>query len=249
MLKQSIKSFKMNLNENLKTLWDKEYIQELPEFIKNRGFVFSENNSEKDILITGINPSFREEIDQIAKHPGYSLKHALDNCKKDNYWRPINKMLFNESTNLDLRNQTAYVDIFYFREMSQQKIKKELLKNPMGIHFLVDQLQITQKLIEEVIKPKVIIVKNRESAAYWGKHADKGLIWMGYSFKLIESYEYGDLYIIEGLLDSNERICQDIKTTNLKGTLVLFSQHINQYTKREKRPTVEAINNILKMYS
>lgn len=119
----------------------------------------------------------------------------------------------------------------------------------MGIHFLVDQLQITQKLIEEVIKPKVIIVKNRESAAYWGKLADKGLIWMGYSFKLIESYEYGDLYKIDGLLESKERICQDIKTTNLKGTMVLFSQHINQYTKREKRPTVEAINNILKLYS
>ena len=53
----------MNIRERLNSIWEQDYINQLPEFVRRRGFVYSINNSGKDILITGINPSFREDAD------------------------------------------------------------------------------------------------------------------------------------------------------------------------------------------
>lgn len=87
--------------------------------------------------------------------------------------------------------------------------------------------------------------KNKESWAYFGKlFEEKGWVWMGYQFEFIQNMECGELFRITGLLDSNERIAPEIKETNLKGTFVLFTQHINQYTAVEKRPKAEQLLNI-----
>lgn len=59
---------------------------------------------------------------------------------------------------------------------------------------------------------------------------------MGYKFEFIQNMNCGELFRITGLLNSNERIAPEITETNLKGSFVLFSQHINQYTPIEKRP-------------
>lgn len=153
-----------------------------------------------------------------------------------------------DSTSFDLRERTAYLDIFYFRERNQKILKDEILKRNFGISFIIDQLRVTQKTIEEIIQPKVIIVKNKESAAYWGKYADKGLIWMGYQLEKIELFDCGELYRINGFIDNPERINKEFSETKLKNSLILFSQHINQYTKREKRPTAIFINGLLENY-
>src|SRR5690606_30886704 len=100
-------------------------------------------------------------------------------------------------------------------------------------------------LIEDIIKPKIIIVKNKESAAYWGKYAEKGIIWMGYELEFLEITQFGELYKIVGLLDSTKRIAPKTKQTNIENSLILFTVHINQYTKKEKRPTPKFINDLL----
>lgn len=233
----------MNIQENLNKLWSNDYINELPDFIKKRGFVYSENNTQRDILITGINPSFRKDAE--SGNFGFDFQLTLKEEKYDNYWSPLKKMVFDPLNTIDLRKKSAYLDIFYFREKEQIRLKKEILKNTRGIHFLVEQLQITQQTIENNIKPKLIIVKNKESAAYWGKLSEKGIIWMGYKFEFVQSYSCGNLYKISGLIDSNERILSEITETNIKGSLVLFTEHINQYTKKEKRPTAVFINELL----
>lgn len=233
----------MNIQENLNKLWSNDYINELPDFIKKRGFVYSENNTQRDILITGINPSFRKDAE--SGNFGFDFQLTLKEEKYDNYWSPLKKMVFDPLNTIDLRKKSAYLDIFYFREKEQIRLKKEILKNTRGIHFLVEQLQITQQTIENNIKPKLIIVKNKESAAYWGKLSEKGIIWMGYKFEFVQSYSCGNLYKISGLIDSNERILSEITETNIKGSLVLFTEHISQYTKKEKRPTAVFINELL----
>ena len=100
----------------------------------------------------------------------------------------------------------------------------------------------------DVIKPKLIIIKNKESVAYFGKMANEGIIWMGYEFEFIENLFCGELYKITGLINSTERIAPELSQTNLVNTLVLFTQHINQYMPKEKRPTPIAISTILDYY-
>jgi len=236
----------MNIREKLLTVWSQDYINQLPDFVKERGFVYSENNSKKDILITGINPSFRKNAGLNSY--GFDFQVTLREKKWDNYWGPIKKIVFDAENNIDLREKSAYLDIFYFREKEQIQLKNKLLKDSEGIRFLVDQLNITQHIIEDIIRPKVIVVKNRESAGYWGKLAEQGIIWMGYQLDFIESFACGELYKISGLLKSAGRIAPEIENTNLKESLVLFSKHINQFTKKEERPTTVFLKELSEKY-
>ena len=119
------------------------------------------------------------------------------------------------------------------------------MANNAGLTFIAEQLNLTQHIIEDIIKPKIIIVKNKESAAYWGKYAEKGIIWMGYELEFLEITQFGELYKIVGLLDSTKRIAPKTKQTNIENSLILFTVHINQYTKKEKRPTPKFINDLL----
>lgn len=233
----------MNIREKLNSIWGQDYINQLPEFVRDRGYVYSQNSSQKDILITGINPSFRKGADLISY--GFDFQNTLMDKKWDNYWGSIKKILYDSDNNIDLQSRSAYLDIFYFREITQKELKKGIINSSTGVRFLVDQLKITQYVIEEIIKPKVIIVKNKESAAYWGKLYEQGFIWMGYQFEFIQKLECGELCRISGLIESSERISPDIIETNLKGSLVLFSEHIGRYTKKEKRPTASLINELL----
>ena len=134
-------------------------------------------------------------------------------------------------------------------ELSKEILKKGKEDNEGGIKFIADELNLTQHIIEDIIQPRLILVKNKESWAYWGKLKDDGLIWMGYEFEKIKDFASGELelYIITGLLNSDKRIAQEFNSenTHVKGCYVLFAKHINQYVSKEKRPTAELLNNIL----
>lgn len=162
------------------------------------------------------------------------------------------KMLCND--NINLLDRFDYLDLFHFREQNQSKLSKEILMkgkddNEGGKDFIVDELNLTQHIIEDIIQPRLILVKNKESWAYWGKLKDDGLIWMGYEFDKIKDYISGELelYKITGLINTDKRIAQEFNSENtcLKGCYVLFARHINQYVTKEKRPTAELLNNIL----
>ena len=240
----------MDIKKRLDEIWGADYLNALsPEAktVLERGYVFYNNEERKDLLITGINPSFREE--ESKGRLGFNTTKLLEReAKHDVYWSPIRKMLYNQD--IDLIAQTAYLDIFYFREKEQTFLKRELLSQPEGIRFIVDQLNLTMHTIEEVIQPKLLIVKNKESAAYFGKEAEeRGWIWMGYALEHVCKTYCGELYKITGLIDSHKRIAPEITQTALVGTLVLFTRHINQYTKRELRPTAEFLNRLLHIQS
>ena len=231
----------MDIKQRLDEIWSLEFIKCLPPQIQ-RGYSFAENNEQKPILVTGINPSFRDGQDQVG-NTSYNLDFY--EMKPDNYFSPIKKMLHDDELNIDLRNDAAYMDLFYFREQDQEFLKKQILPLPEGLRFTIEQLNLSQHIIEDIIRPSLIVVKNKESWAYFGKlFEEKGWVWMGYQFEFIQNMECGEMLRITGLLDSNERIAPEIKETNLKGTFVLFTNHINQYTPTEKRPKAKLLFNI-----
>lgn len=232
----------MDINKKLLEIWNKDYLNELPEIIKERGFNYSVNYEPKDILITGINPSFRKG--DINGNICFDFKLISKETKYDTYWTSLKKIVADE--NINLIENTGCLDLFYFRERDQKFLTKNILSNSAGFTFIAEQLNLTQHIIEDIIKPKVIIVKNKESSGYWGKLADKGILWMGYELEFVENTTFGELYKIKGLINSAERIAPEINKTNLENSLILFTVHINQYTKKEKRPTPSFINELLK---
>lgn len=239
------------IEKRLCEIWGKEYINSLPLWVQDLRFKYADNRPDIhddqksptcEILITGINPSYREEIENGNLHPVYNFPELMKKDKLDVYWGPLKRMICSDK--IDLRSVSAYLDIFFFRHKEQRMLDKEFLPIPTGTAFLVDQLKLTQEIVESLC-PRVIVVKNKRSAAFWGKNADKGEIWMGYDLQFCETSQYGDICRIAGLIDSPERIHSDIRKTNLTGTIVLISHHITRYTPCDKRVTPEFINSLL----
>lgn len=234
------------MEEELEQIWSKNYLNYLPESIRERGFNYSVNFEAKDILITGINPSFRVGADN--GNCSFDFRNIAKDEKHDVYWSSLKKIVHDKQLNINFLSRTAYLDIFYFRETDQSFLRNQILKNAEGINFIIDQIKLTQKVIETIIKPKLIIVKNEESAAYWGKYADKGLYWMGYELELLQTLESGELYKIIGLLDSDERVLPEIKKSNLENSLIFFTQHF-QYAPKTKKPNAALVNDFLNIQS
>lgn len=174
--------------------------------ILDRGICYAENNPVNEILFTCINPAFNQKKSNKGILPTFTFADA---DQKIRYWKRLHTIVG------DLLPKTAYLDLFPLIETSQKKFEKTVpleLKKPLLI--------ITQKEIER-IKPKLIIVGNRASRAYWG--AIKKYSWMGYKFEEIESpLKDKDVvvYRIVGLRDDNEKISSE---TCLQGTVVVFS--------------------------
>ncbi len=241
----------------IEKIWNSSYMdilnKDLP-WLKSRGYVFA-HPVKADLLITGINPSFKEgQINNCKDHGDARLNFYPENWINDKgkkYWNtyfgPIWKMLNDEEKHICLMDRFDYLDLFNFKERNQKVLSKKIVNKKEGIQFAIDELNLTQHIIEDIIKPKLILVKNKESWAYWGKLKEEGLIWMGYDFEKIRDYTCGELFKINGLIDSKDRVACEITNENtcLKGTYVLFSKHINQYTKREERPTAAILNELL----
>lgn len=234
----------MDIGKRLHEIWNNDYIAALPSLIRERGYTYADN-VKSDILITGINPSFRENDKPGVFHG--PINTLLTDDKWDNYFGPIKKML--KDKEIDLREKSDYLDIFYFREKNQNFLKKYILNSQEGIRFVIDQLNLTMHIIEDIVRPKLLIVKNKESWAYFGKlYDEKGWVWMGYKYEYIQSTKCGKLYKITGLLDSNERIAPEINHSNIIGSYVLFSKHINKYTSINERPSPLLLKSILDCY-
>lgn len=230
-----------DIDRRIKEIWNNPYMKGLPSWVGDRRYRYADP-VKADLLITGINPSFRSK-DKENVPDEYRHGPARDNfalAKYDNYWGPLSKMIDDE-----LKERFDYLDIFHFWEKDQDKLRKEILsRGEIGIQFIADELNLTQHIIEDYIQPRLILVKNKESWAYWGKI--DGYVWMGYEFEKVNDYPCGELCKIVGL-QRNDRISPEIEETFLKGCYVLFSKHINQYTKREERPTSELLKYILNL--
>lgn len=226
----------MNPIQRLNEIWSAPYMQTLPAQVKERGYGINKEITAKDILIIGMNPAYHEN-EQGSQLWDYNF--ALQN-NTDSYFSLIRKMLKNET--IDLCPQATISDLFYFRETNQDYLQKHLLNS---IQFVVDQVNLTMHIIEDIVRPKLIIIKNKEASAYFGKlYQEKGWVWMGYQFQHIIDTPCGELCRIVGLIDSNQRIAPEFKQTNIHGSYMLFTKHL-QFMKAEERPTPQFLQDIL----
>jgi hypothetical protein len=208
-----------NQEKFLKEIWEKDYMDTLPHWVKERGYCYSENTAAKDILITGINPSYKKGQDGSWV---FDFQASVHDDKLDSrYWHRMRRMLV--APGIDLRSRAAYLDIFYFRHTKAIDIKRKVNPSAGWLDFAIDQLKLTQHTIEEVIRPKVIVIANKESSAYWGK--DEKYVGMGYTFAKVEHPYHKDMYEITGFRPSPGRVAPELTDTHLKGTRVVFSKY------------------------
>lgn len=201
--------------------------------ILNHGCVSSIPAMNADILICGINPSYNE------KSPNHFSFHELVSKR---YFSPLHKIT---ETCTD-RSKIDYIDLFCFRRTNQNDIWK-FTSDSVGVQFITEHLIITQNIIEQM-KPKLILVFNKDAANFFGVRANPDFtdeksrnIWMGYRFKCDES---DSSCIIEGL--HKDRINKDFKETNLVGTRVFFSSYM-RYLNTEKRNNIkDTVSNLIK---
>lgn len=210
---QSESQFQSNYSFNQKQefdhLWNK--YSHLSPLMKN-GYRICQTNEQKDILIVGLYCNTDHIINGRTIYPlsqherisslDYNLNGAGDN----------------------LQNHAAYMDLFPIQSTSASyEILKEIIQNPKMFDYVVEQISLNQTIIEDVVRPKLIIIQDEHSWAFFGKLPE--FVWMGYEFQLIEKTAYGDLCRIIGFR-SDDRIQPDRKKTNLIGTKVLFHQGI-----------------------
>jgi len=239
------------LKEKLEKLW-KEYENSFSEDLEkiiNRGFCYSNIQNQSDILVTGINPSYRVQ-DTGNQEFCVFFDYQTKRHEKDRYFKSIDNLFVNED-----KEKVTYIDIFNIKETVQKNTSLFYKESQnKGIRFLSENLAITQTLIEKVIKPKLIIVRNKGSWDFWGLNAEQNNgwknVWMGYKFDKIEKFpdsDIGKVRKISGLIDSEQRVdYNNLEKTNLEGTIVLFTNHF-QYCKKEKRPTPELIKELYEM--
>jgi hypothetical protein len=202
----------------LERIWGKDYMNDLPPWVEKRGYCYAVNTKQKDILITGMNPSYCGKDGSF----GFDFQDSVRDGKLDGrYWHKMRKMLV--APGIDLRPRAAYLDIFYFRHTTQDDIKKVLIPSKGWVGFATDQLTLTRDTIENIIKPKLIVIANKGSYAYWGK--EEKFVWMGYKFEKVAHPHCKGLYEITGFRSSPDRIAKDLTDTQLKSTRVVLSKY------------------------
>lgn len=210
-----------NIEDRIKKIEEKYYILwgkygHLNE-IMNRGFAACKINRQSDILIVGFNPSYPPNSPK-GNH-FYPFPDSMNG-----FWGRVNGMLV--SDNVNLKPRAAYLDMFAFRETDQNTGLNQIVCNSESFDYVVDQVSLIQDCIENIIKPRFIIIKNKAAWAFWGKEIQ--YTWMGYDFKHIEDTPYGELCVIEGFRNDNDRINKHLTSTALLGTYVLFTTHTAQ---------------------
>lgn len=192
--------------------------------ILSRGYKIANNNEQKDILILGFNPRMIGNSKSIVyRFP--NVEHP--------YPYLVKQMLVSPENNL--MERSTYLDMFGFKEPNHDVSMQNIICNPRVFGYVAAQVALTQDIIEDVIRPKLIIVLDQDLWAFFGKV--KGLTWMGYSFKSLSDLNGYELFEITGFTKAKDRISQDSRlATSLVGTKIIFTdgQHVSKFPKPEE---------------
>lgn len=212
-----------NLWECSKSKFNKELL-----CYANRGFVYSNIENINPILICGINPFYgKQDIEKKEYCFGFQFHEVIDSNR---YYSKIKSILPESKYNYE------YTDLFYVR--GAQFLIKEFTKDADGLKFMSEQLRITQELIEK-IKPKCILIFNKESHHYWGAHSKKFRsqnknIWLGYEFQNHPKFNQDNIKIIKGISKDEEKVSKNLLSTNLLGVPVYFSKYLGRISSSDK---------------
>jgi len=214
----------MDIQQQIAKVWqDYENKDNIPAVIKERRYGFYDNLEQKDILILGIAPIYHAK--SVSKPTKYDILHHLgDQNNMNAYQRAITKIVKSEQLKLDLSPCLTYMDLFYYRTDINQTQIRTILETLDGILFLIDQLKITQKILEQIIQPKVIILNSEEAGIFMGIYQDDvaSICSMDYLFEEIEHNPCSfSVYKIIGRCTDKSMVKYDKHESNLIGTYVI----------------------------
>lgn len=175
--------------------------------IMKRGYNICLNTTQKDILIVGYNPPFKKG-ETIGNQAPYLLPEN----------DVINRLLVSPKTNL--RERAAYIDLFSFRESDRQKANQQVVLNLQMFSYVIEQVCLTQNMIEELIQPKLIIVLDCDAWAYFAKFPE--YTWMGYKYFAAPPFIKHEVFRIVDYVNKPDRINIEREKTNIKNTFVIF---------------------------
>jgi len=201
--------------------------------ILERGFQVCETRGHKDILIMKLCSN-----DATGHcHGGQSVYQFPTMIDFGSDWQVEMNMLVGQGFNL-LSASTA-LNMFSCKEYINPLVA-DIIRNPRTFNYVVDQVTVTQNIIEDIITPKIIIVLNKEVEAFFG-HVKK-LTWMGYAYRTVGDINGLEVCEITGFSMANDRLSQDMRhETNLVGTKVIFAG-VSDY---KKYPKAEQLRNLL----
>ena len=151
--------------ERLQKLWDKYKGQmtsgEL-NAILDRGICYSKIEKTHRILVTGMNPSFRQG-DPARENSVCEYEYqGIVEGGEDRYFLAFDKLFPGA-----YKQEVAYMDLLNFRETDQNTVWK-FCKDPKGLELVAGNLRLSQLFIEQVVRPRLIMVKNKGSWCFWG---------------------------------------------------------------------------------
>ena len=214
------------------------------DFIR-KGIAFCHGNPSHGVLLTGINPSGNGGANVF-----YTFRGAKDD-PPSRYWEHKKKQIVGKIE--ELIDKTAYLDLFPYFESSQDTIEETIRPH---IEFQVKVLEITQTIIEEYIRPRLIIAANAKAAYYWGFRPDS--TWLGYDFIKVDNVPEClrnmkiQLYRINpdnGFRNVSDRVGQDrYHISNIKGAYFIpYAMYDDRHNSScpEKVLTPEIVMNLI----
>jgi len=135
-----------------------------------RSFYYPEKLPKKSILFLGLHPPKSEE-----KHPRVESYNQELNEVGNPYFKQFQEIA--EFCN----TRWAHLNLLFFRKTKHNCID-ELLKKEAGVHFIWEQLKITDQIIRQ-IEPEIIVVNNADVRTFLGLNKTGGKnVWLGYDF-------------------------------------------------------------------
>lgn len=220
----------------------KDYLKIVQSFIEkdgrqldilNRGLVrcFKPKQNGPCFLLTGINPSFKEEQDVF---PG-RIDDIDISTANDGYWAKKSHQFGS------MWEHISYLDLFPIRETHQHNGFEKSFREETILRK--DLLEITQSEIE-TLAPKLIVHANKDSIYYWGIKKNTPLgkdandyenPWMGYKVERVpvqdlppcmrinNRWELFPFYKIVGFQENEKRINQKKypKKTSIEGSFIM----------------------------
>lgn len=239
----------MDINKSLSLLWHKYKSNTyMPKFVHKRRYCYSLNQSQRDILVLGLNPSLVKTYKN--KSIFFNIDKVFENITKskppDPYFKRFLDLL--NAGNKKKKN-LAYADLLYYRTKAQKRYFNYFTKHLDGILFLEDQLQISQEVIEKIIKPKVILATCWEVLLLLGLFQESNYTnWLGYDLKMVGYTSTNQrIYRIQGVVDDPCTSDIFLKHTNLIGTYVICYSELSINNKSEEYNTlaIKEIHNLI----
>ena len=203
--------------------------------ILSRGVYNGALSKHGGILISGINPSNDEKPEKEL--PCNRLTECIGK-----YWKP-----YVEIANSFSEDMVGYLDVFPLRCTKEADLLKIV-----PIDLKVSLIRKFMQVVEEYIRPNLIIYTNKSTGYLWG--TDESHPWMGYKLLPIRTDKRlsvkGNLYRIIGRQHSAACIYPEV--THNKCNLVgcyLFITNFYQYAKKEAKLTVGDVKTLWNEYA